>query len=218
MRVLVIEDESLMAEALATGLKRAGFAVDCAADGEEALFKTETNHYDLVVLDRDLPKIHGDEVCKRLREKEYPARVLMLTAASTVQSRVEGLVLGADDYLPKPFAFEELTARLRALSRRPPVLPPTVTVGDLRVDLGRRLVSRSGRSIALTAREFAVLEALVVADGGLVTHEELLERAWDENVDAFTNTVRVILMRLRRKLGEPPLIQTEVGGGYRLPR
>lgn len=207
-----------MAEALVEGLKRAGFAVDVAADGDEALFKTQTNAYDLVVLDRDLPQVHGDEVCRRLRGSEYPARILMLTAAGDVDSKVHGFALGADDYLPKPFAFEELVARMRSLSRRPPSAPPVTVIDDLRVDLIRRIATRGGRDIPLTAREFSVLEALVLADGGVVTHESLLEHAWDENVDPFTNSVRVILARLRRKLGEPPLIETEVGAGYRLPR
>ena len=218
MRVLVVEDEPLMVDGLVRGLRDAGFAVDAAADGQEALFKTELNNYDLLVLDRDLPLLHGDEVCKRLRALDYPARILMLTAFGDTEERVEGLEIGADDYLCKPFAFEELVARLRSLGRRPPASPPVAVVADLEVDLGRRLVSRGGKPIDLTAREFAVLEVLVAAEGGVVPHEQLLEQAWDENVDPFTNSVRVIVMRLRRKLGDPPLIETEVGAGYRLPR
>ncbi len=207
-----------MVDGLVRGLRDAGFAVDAAADGQEALFKTEVNAYDLLVLDRDLPLLHGDEVCKRLRALDYPARILMLTAYGETEERVDGLELGADDYLCKPFAFEELVARLRSLGRRLPPVAPVVSVADLEVDLARRLVSRAGKSVDLTAREFAVLEALVLAEGGVLTHEQLLERAWDENVDPFTNSVRVIVMRLRRKLGDPPLIETQVGAGYRLPR
>ena len=218
MRVLVVEDEEFMAEALVAGLRRAGFAVDAAGNGHEALLKADTNSYDVVLLDRDLPVIHGDDVCRELASGDRPARILMLTAASEVDARVEGLRIGADDYLAKPFAFEELVARLHALARRPPASSALVRVDDLEVDLARRRVRRGDRPLELTAKEFAVLQTLALADGGVVTHEELLEKAWDEYADPFTNSVRVMVMRLRRKLGDPPLIHTEVGAGYRLGR
>ena len=214
----MVEDEEFMAEALVAGLRRAGFAVDAAADGDEALLKADTNSYDVIVLDRDLPVIHGDDVCRELASRDHAARILMLTAASEVDARVEGLTIGADDYLAKPFAFDELVARLNALTRRPPAHPVVVRVDDLEVDLARRRARRGTRAVDLTAKEFAVLQTLALARGGVVTHEELLEKAWDENADPFTNSVRVMVMRLRRKLGDPPLIHTEVGAGYRLGR
>ncbi|MDQ4070953.1 MAG: response regulator transcription factor [Actinomycetota bacterium] len=216
MRVLVVEDEELMAEAVATGLRRNGMAVDIACDGEVALEKAAINRYDVVVLDRDLPVVHGDDVCRTLVSSSE-ARILMLTAATAVPERVEGLNLGADDYLGKPFAFAELVARVQALGRRSqPALPPVLVHGDLTLDPGRRLVTRAGKPVALTPKEFGVLEVLLSARGAVVSTEDLLEKVWDEFADPFTNTVRVTVMSLRRKLGEPPIIQTVTGAGYRI--
>ncbi len=217
MRVLVVEDHKRLAEAVASGLRDEGMAVDLAFDGQEALDHVAEARYDVIVLDRDLPGVHGDLVCRDLAERRCPSRVLMLTAASTIADRVEGLGLGADDYLPKPFDFSELVARIRALARRAVLpLPPVLTHGDLSVDPAKRLAVRAGRRLALTPKEFAVLECLLSADGTLVTAEELLVRVWDENADLFTTTVKTTIGRLRGKLGDPPLIQTVREGGYRL--
>jgi len=217
MRVLVVEDHKRLAEAVAGGLREEGMAVDVACDGQDALDHVALARYDVIVLDRDLPGVHGDQVCADLAGRRCPARVLMLTAATTVADRVEGLGLGADDYLPKPFDFAELVARIRALARRAAVLlPPVLTHGDLSVDPARRVAIRAGRRLALTPKEFAVLECLLAAGGTLVTAEELLERAWDENADLFTTTVKTTIGRLRAKVGDPPLIQTIRDGGYRI--
>jgi DNA-binding response OmpR family regulator len=216
MRVLVVEDEEALAAGIAAGLRRAGMAVDVSFDGESALHKAEVNDYDVVVLDRDLPVVHGDEVCRRLHSGGHPARVIMLTAASLVHQRIEGLTLGADDYLPKPFDLSELRARVTTLARRAAALPRILRRADLEVDVPRRRVLRNGVPIRLTAREFAVLRMLLDADGAVVSQEQLLEKVWDENADPFTHSVRVIVSRLRRKLGAPPLIHTEVGAGYRI--
>jgi DNA-binding response OmpR family regulator len=217
MRVLVVEDEVQLADALARGLRREGIAVDTATDGDLALEKVAITPYDVVVLDRDLPRVHGDAVCQTLRAGGSTARILMLTASGTVEDRVAGLNLGADDYLPKPFAFVELLARIRALGRRRPVAPDLVLErAGVRVDPARHDVSRAGAAIVLTPKELAVLEALLVADGAIVSPETLLDQVWDEHVDPFTNVVRVTIMTLRKKLGAPPLIETVVGAGYRI--
>lgn len=215
MRVLVVEDERDLADAVVRGLSRQGFAVDLAQDGAEALDKTWASTYDVIVLDRDLPAVHGDDVCRELTGGGSLSRILMLTASGTVDDRVQGLGLGADDYLSKPFAFSELVARLHALGRRAQrPLPPVLRRHDIEVDPARGLASRRGRSLDLTPKELAVLRILLAAEGVIVSAEELLERAWDENADPFTNTVRVTLSTLRRKLGEPPLIETMTGMGY----
>jgi DNA-binding response OmpR family regulator len=217
MRVLVVEDESVLASSVARGLRREGMAVDLAADGAEALEKTDINSYDVVVLDRDLPVIHGDTVCRTLVDRRVSTRILMLTAAATVDDRVDGLGLGADDYLPKPFAFRELVARIRALGRRSlPTVPALLTWGSLTLDPGRRSASREGRPLVLTAKEFAVLETLLRAGGAIISAESLLEQVWDEHADPFTNTVRSTMYNLRRKLGDPPLVETVIGAGYRM--
>jgi DNA-binding response OmpR family regulator len=216
MRVLVVEDQETLANRIAEGLRDQGMAVDVAYDGAAAVEVTALNRYDVVVLDRDLPRVHGDAVCASLVAGPSPARILMLTAAAAVEDRVDGLNLGADDYLPKPFAFTELVARVRALSRRAPSTPPVITRGDLTMDRARRRVSRDGRPVVLTRKEFGVLEAVLGADGAVVSAEELLESVWDEHADPFTNTVSVTMVRLRRKLGDPPLIETVIGSGYRL--
>ncbi len=217
MRVLVAEDEDVLADAIGRGLRREGMAVDLALDGEAALERGLVNQYDVVVLDRDLPRIHGDEVCRRLVAAKPVLRILMLTAAADVDDRVDGLTLGADDYLTKPFAFSELVARVRALARRSqPALPPVLSRRGVTVDPARRVASPDGRFLRLTNKELAVLEILVAADGAVVSAEELLERAWDEHADPFTNAVRVTVMKLRKKLGRPPLIETVPGAGYRL--
>lgn len=217
LRVLVVEDEQLLADAVATGLRREAMAVDVVYDGAAALDRIDLNDYDVVVLDRDLPVVHGDDVCRKLVELGLPTRVLMLTAAGDISDRVEGLELGADDYLPKPFAFSELIARVRALGRRTTAaLPPVLERSGIRVDPNRREVSRDGQEIQLAPKEFAVLEVLMRADGAVVSAEQLLEKAWDENTDPFTNVVRVTVMTLRRKLGEPPVIITVPGSGYRI--
>jgi DNA-binding response OmpR family regulator len=219
MRVLVAEDHQRLAEAIAAGLREEGMAVDVVFGGQDALDHAALTRYDVIVLDRDLPCVQGDDVCKVLAAGRCPSRVLMLTAASTIGDRVEGLGLGADDYLPKPFDFAELVARIRALARRAVVpLPPILTHGDLSVDPARRVAIRAGRRLVLTAKEFAVLESLLAADGGLVTAEELLERVRDENADLFTTTVKTTIGRLRAKLGDPPLIQTVREGGYQIGR
>jgi DNA-binding response OmpR family regulator len=216
MRVLVVEDHKELAAAIAVGLRREGMAVDIAFDGRAALDHTACESYDVVVLDRDLPKLHGDEVCRTLVARGSRARVLMLTAADTIESRVDGLGLGADDYLSKPFAFAELVARIRALARRSqPALPPVLAYGEIRLDTGRRSASRGGRRLELSPKELAVLELLLAAGGTPLSAEQLLERAWDEYVDSFSNVVKVTISRLRRKLGDPPAIET-VRGGYRI--
>jgi DNA-binding response OmpR family regulator len=218
VRVLVVEDEEALAEAVARGLRREGMAVDVALDGNAGHEKSTITRYDVVVLDRDLPGMSGDELCREIVASGALTRVLMLTASGTVEDRVEGLSLGADDYLAKPFAFPELVARVRALARRAtPATPPVLTVGDLELDPAKRTVSRGGRPVELTRKEFGVLEVLLAAGGSVVSSEELLERVWDENADPFTTTVRVTVMTLRKKLGEPGLIDTVVGSGYRVP-
>jgi DNA-binding response OmpR family regulator len=217
MRVLVVEDHEELAQTVAAGLRREGMAVDVALDGDEALRRTSVHPYDVVVLDRDLPVRHGDDVCRALARAGYPGRVLMLTASGTVDDRVTGLGLGADDYLPKPFAFAELVARVRALGRRSsPAVPPVLICGDLRLDPATRVVTRNGLRLPLTPKEFAVLELLMAAGGRVVSAEHLLERCWDEFADPFTQTVKVTISRLRRKLGDPPLIETVPQAGYRL--
>jgi len=217
MRVLVVEDEQLLADAIATGLRREAMAVDVVYDGVGAWERASVNDYDVVVLDRDLPRLSGDEVCRRIVATGGQTRVLMLTAASDVRDRVAGLTLGADDYLGKPFAFVELVARVRALGRRTVApVPPVLERAGLRLDPARREVTRDGRPIALWPKEFAVLEVLMRADGIAVTAEQLLEKAWDENADPFTNVVRVTVMTLRRRLGEPAVILTVPGAGYRI--
>ncbi|HWE13498.1 MAG TPA: response regulator transcription factor [Solirubrobacteraceae bacterium] len=217
MRVLIVEDESDTAAALARGLRREGLAVDVAEDGQEALLKATLASYDVVVLDRDLPVVHGDEVCRRLNTLDPPPAVLMLTAAGEVEDRVAGLTVGADDYLGKPFSFAELTARVLALGRRVHrPRPPILRVADVELDTARREARRGPRELRLSAKEFGLLEALIVADGALLTTEELLARVWDENADPFTAAVRVTMSTLRRKLREPPLIETLPGAGYRI--
>ncbi|KAB8167905.1 MULTISPECIES: response regulator transcription factor [Streptomyces] len=217
MRVLVVEDERLLADAVATGLRRQAMAVDVVYDGEAALERVDINEYDVVVLDRDLPLVHGDDVCRHIVAAGLPTRVLMLTASGDVSDRVEGLEIGADDYLPKPFAFTELIARVRALGRRATApLPPVLERAGITLDPNRREVFRAGRPIQLAPKEFAVLEVLMRGDGAVVSAEQLLEKAWDENTDPFTNVVRVTVMTLRRKLGEPPVITTVPGAGYRI--
>jgi DNA-binding response OmpR family regulator len=217
VRVLVVEDNSVVADAVAEGLRDQGMAVDVAYDGQTGLEKAVVNAYDVVVLDRDLPGLHGDEVCEQIVGSPSPSRILMLTAAGQVEDRVVGLNLGADDYLAKPFDFSELVARVRALGRRQPSTPPVLTRGDVVVDRGRRTVTRAGRPIPLARKELGVLEVLVSADGAVVSTENLLEQVWDEHADPFTNTVSVTVLRLRRKLGDPPLVETVIGGGYRIP-
>jgi DNA-binding response OmpR family regulator len=216
VRLLVVEDEPVLARNLADGLRDAGFAVDVALDGDAALDKLDEARYDVVLLDRDLPGTHGDDVCRVVTSQAVRPHVLMLTAATGIDERVQGLELGADDYLPKPFAFAELVARVRALSRRNPATSPTLTSQDLVIDLARRSVQRAGRVILLTRKEFGVLEVLMLADGAVVSTEELLDRVWDENLDPFSNVVQVTVGRLRRKLGGSPLIDTVVGTGYRI--
>lgn len=214
----MVEDESLLAESIAEWLRREAFAVDVAYDGDAALERLGVNDYDVVVLDRDLPVVHGDEVCRAIVDGGGETRVLMLTAAAAVRERVAGLALGADDYLTKPFALVELSARVHALSRRTRrAAPPTLTRAGVLVDPARREVHRDGRYVPLSRKEFAVLVELLRADGAVVSAEELLERAWDEHIDPFTNVVRVTVMKLRRKLGEPPVVETVPGVGYRIP-
>jgi DNA-binding response OmpR family regulator len=218
MRVLVVEDHAVLARTVGLGLRREGMAVDIALDGKEALDSLAVTRYDVVILDRDLPAVHGDEVCRHIVEQRLEARVLMLTASASVPDRIQGLELGADDYLPKPFDFAELVARVRALGRRAPsATPVTFECGDLILDPARRLASRTGRRLSLSPKEFAVLECLLASDGRVVSSEELLERVWDDTVDPFTTTVKTTILRLRNKLGEPPLIETVREGGYRIP-
>ena len=212
--MLVVEDHPTLADRIAQGLRQAGMAVDAVYDGAAALSVAAQTTYEVVVLDRDLPVIHGDRVCQTLAGSG--PRILMLTAASDVGDRVDGLELGADDYLPKPFDFAELVARVRALARRAPSAPPLLRRGDLTVDRARHRASRSSRALLLTRKEFGVLETLLAAEGALVSAEELLEQVWDANIDPFSNVVSVTLTRLRHKLGDPPLIETVVGKGYRM--
>jgi DNA-binding response OmpR family regulator len=216
MRVLVVEDHPRLAETVAKVLRREGMAVDVAFDGREALARARITSYDVIVLDRDLPVVHGDDVCSSLVAENRGA-VLMLTAAATIRDRVEGLGIGADDYLPKPFHLAELVARIRALARRSHrALPPKLTYQDITLDSAQRLVTRSDRPLALSPKEFAVLELLLGAEGAVVSTEEILERAWDDATDPFTNAVRMTISRLRSKLGEPPVIQTVTPVGYRI--
>ena len=217
MRVLIAEDERRLADAIARGLRREGMAVDLAPDGTDALVKARVIRYDVLVLDRDLPGLHGDEVCRVVRDERPETGILMLTAAGTLDDLVDGLSLGADDYLPKPFRFAELVARIRALGRRSlPSRPPVLRHRDIELDPGRRTVSRAGTDVRLARKELAVLEALMAADGATVSAEALLERVWDEQIDPFTNVVRMTIMTLRRKLGDPPVVETVIGVGYRL--
>jgi DNA-binding response OmpR family regulator len=216
MRVLIAEDDEYLANTVAAGLRREGMAVDVTLDGDAALEHAAINRYDVVVLDRDLPGTHGDDVCRALAVGRSDSRVLMLTAARSVQDRVEGLDLGADDYLPKPFHFAELTARIRALARRAAAPPASLGHGDLSLDPARRVAVRSGRRLPLTRKELAVLECLLAADGRPVPAEELLERVWDEEADPFTKTVKTTIGRLRAKLGDPPVIVTVRDSGYRI--
>jgi DNA-binding response OmpR family regulator len=215
MRVLIVEDHQRLAGAVAEGLRREGMAVDISLDGADALAHVSVNRYDVVVLDRDLPRVHGDQVCRRLAAEHRETRVLMLTAASTISDRVEGLELGADDYLPKPFEFAELVARVRALGRRAvTALPTRLERGDLTLDPARRVAFRGPRRLELSPKEFAVLEYLLAADGRVISAEELLTRVWDETADPFTSTVKTTIGRLRAKLGDPPVIRTVREAGY----
>lgn len=217
MRVLVVEDERLLADAIAEGLRRQAMAVDVAYDGGAALQQLAVNDYDVVVLDRDLPVVSGDEVCRTLVDAGVNTRILMLTAATAVTDRVAGLGLGADDYLTKPFAFAELTARLHALGRRArPAAAPVLQRAGISLDPHRRIVTRDGRPVALSRKEFAVLAELLRADGGVVSAEQLLEKAWDEHADPFTGVIRFTIMMVRRKLGDPPVVDTVPGSGYRI--
>jgi DNA-binding response OmpR family regulator len=214
MRVLVVEDHATLAGRIAQGLRQAGMAVDAVQDGAAALEAVARTAYEVVVLDRDLPVVHGDQVCRTLAGSG--PRILMLTASAHVDDRVDGLELGADDYLGKPFAFAELVARVRALSRRAPAAPPVLRRGDVTVDRARHRASRGSRALSLTRKEFGILETLLAADGAVVSAEELLEQVWDADVDPFSNIVSVTMTRLRRKLGDPPLIETVIGKGYRM--
>jgi DNA-binding response OmpR family regulator len=217
MRVLVVEDEAELAAAIVDGLVAEGWAVDVASDGEDALMKCDIVRYDVVLLDRDLPKLHGDDVCRALVQRGGESRVLMLTASGSVAERVGGLEIGADDYLAKPFAFDELIARVRALARRTgPARPPVLERAGIVLDPAKKVVTRDGRPVKLNRKELGVLEVLLAAAGVVVSTEELLDRVWDEHIDPFTNTVRVTVMTLRRKLGAPPVIETVVGAGYRI--
>jgi DNA-binding response OmpR family regulator len=217
MRVLLVEDHAKLAVTVATGLRREGMAVDVVFDGADALSHAAATPYDVVVLDRDIPVIHGDEVCRRLVAHGSESRILMLTAARGVADRVEGLGLGADDYLPKPFDFSELVARIRALGRRSrPALPPTLVQGDLRLDSARRVATRAQRRLDLSPKEFAVLELLLGAGGAVVSQEEIFESVWDETLDPFSQAVKTTISRLRAKLGDPQLIETVAKSGYRI--
>ena len=217
MRTLLVEDDDALASVVARGLRQAGLAVDRCADGESAIETLSINAYDVVVLDRQLPGIHGDEVCRAALRLEHPPRVLMLTAAGAIDERVHGLEIGADDYLPKPFAMAELVARIQALGRRPnTVTLPILEIGDLRIDINRKLAMRGFRDLVLTRKEIGVLEVLAAVPGRVVSAETLLEKVWDDAADPFTNAVRITMMTLRRKLGEPQMIETVIGSGYRL--
>lgn len=218
MRVLVVEDERLLADAITDGLRKQAMAVDVVYDGDAALERLAVNDYDVVVLDRDIPVVSGDRVCETLVESGTETRILMLTAAAAVKERVAGLGLGADDYLTKPFAFTELTARIQALARRArPAVPPVLARAGIRLDQHRRAVTRDGYHVPLSRKEFAVLAELLRADGGVVSAEHLLEKAWDEHTDPFTGVVRYTIMMVRRKLGDPPVVETVAGVGYRIP-
>ena len=218
MRVLVVDDDRLLADTVARGLRQGALAVDVAYDGDHAFEQLSVTRYDVVVLDRDLPGVSGDAVCRSVIERwDGAVRVLMLTGAVDIRSRVAGLNLGADDYLTKPFAFDELVARVQALLRRSgPAAPPVLSAAGVRLDPARFEVRRDGREIRLAPKEFAVLRVLLAAEGNVVSAEELLERAWDENADPFTNSMRTTVASVRRKLGPPPVIQTVVGAGYRI--
>jgi DNA-binding response OmpR family regulator len=217
LRVLVIEDDVELADTIAIGLRRSHMAVDVAHDGSAGLVSAESNDYDVIVLDRDLPRVHGDEICDRLVHKKVRGRVLMLTAASSVEDLVGGLGLGADDYLAKPFDFPVLVARIGALARRAqPAIPPVLRHGDVELDISQRRASRRGEVLELAPKEFGVLELLLAAQGRVVSAEELLERVWDEAADPFTNAVKITVSRLRTKLGDPPLIETVAKSGYRI--
>jgi DNA-binding response OmpR family regulator len=217
MRVLVAEDFEVLARSIGTGLRREGMAVDVVLDGTDALTHLAVTRYDVIVLDRDLPGVHGDDICRRIVAGRGDVRVLMLTAASTVKDRVDGLGLGADDYLPKPFDFSELVARVRALARRStPPTPPTLAYEDITLDPARHVVSRAGRRLELSPKEFALLECLLASPGLVLSTEELLERVWDEAADPFTSAVKHTMRRLRAKLGDPPLIETVREAGYRI--
>jgi DNA-binding response OmpR family regulator len=215
VRVLVVEDEMDLADGIAEGLRDRGMAVDVAYDGRSGVDKALVNNYDVVILDRDLPEVHGDDVCAALVSDRVAARILMLTAAGTVNDHVQGLNMGADDYLAKPFAFAELVARVLALSRRAPASPPVLTSGDLVLDRARRTAERAGQPLSLTRKEIGVLEVLMAAEGAVVSAEELLEKVWDEHADPLSQAVSVTIARLRRKLGEPDRIDTVIGSGYR---
>ncbi|MFI6482919.1 response regulator transcription factor [Nonomuraea sp. NPDC050663] len=216
MRILIAEDERMLADSLGEGLRAEALAVDIAYDGEAALERLAVHDYDVLILDRDLPKVHGDEVCRQVSGGLL--RILMLTASGDVRARVAGLSLGADDYLPKPFDFEELLARVHALGRRArPADPPVIERAGITVDRGQRQVFRDGRYVPLARKEFGVLYELMRARGSIVSAEDLLEKVWDEHIDPFTNTVRTTMVKLRRKLGEPPVIETVAGSGYRIP-
>jgi DNA-binding response OmpR family regulator len=217
MRVMIVEDFEPMARAIGTGLRREGVAVDIVHDGNEALGRLAVTRYDVVVLDRDLPGVHGDEICRQLVAAKSLSRILMLTASGSVADRVEGLDLGADDYLSKPFDFPELAARVRALGRRTATAtPPTLCCGDVMLTASSREASRGGRRLDLSTKEFAVLEYLLAAAGRVVSAEELLDRVWDEAADPFTTAVKQTMYRLRAKLGDPPVIRTVREGGYRI--
>jgi two-component system, OmpR family, response regulator VanR len=217
VRVLVAEDEARLAKTLARGLRTRGLAVDVALDGDEALHKVRVFPYDVIVLDRDMPRVHGDEVCRVINAERPRTKVLMLTAASSLEEMVDGLGLGADDYMGKPFRFAELLARVHALGRRSGgARPPVLRRGDIELDPAERTASRGGRALSLSPKEFGVLEALLAADGAAVSPEELLERVWDEHADPFTNSVRMTIVTLRRKLGDPPVLHTVRGAGYRV--
>ncbi len=217
MRILLAEDEPRVAAAIAKGLRGHGAAVDVAPDGAAALYNARVHPYDVLLLDRDLPEVHGDDVCRALRGEQPELKILMLTAARTTDELVEGLALGADDYLGKPFRFAELVARVHALHRRSgAAAPPVLRHGDVELDPARRSATRGDRELGLSPKEFGVLEALLRADGAVVTAEQLLESVWDANVDPFTNTVRMTVMKLRRKLGEPAFVHTVPGAGYRV--
>jgi two-component system response regulator VanR len=217
MRILIAEDEPRVAGAVAKGLRARGAAVDVALDGAQALYNARVYFYDVVLLDRDLPKVHGDDVCRTLRDEQPELKILMLTAARSTDDVVEGLAIGADDYLGKPFRFAELVARVHALHRRAgPARAPVLRRGDIELDPARRTAARRGRDLELTPKEFSVLEALLRADGAVVSPQALLESVWDASVDPMTNTVRMTVMKLRRKLGEPTVLETVPGAGYRL--
>ncbi|MEU0836014.1 response regulator transcription factor [Streptomyces sp. NPDC005969] len=217
MRILVAEDERFLADMVTEGLRKQAMAVDVAYDGTTALELLDVNDYDVLVLDRDLPGVHGDDICRELTQSGASVRILMLTASGTVHERVAGLSLGADDYLPKPFSYEELVARVRALGRRAgPPLPPVLERAGITLDTGLRQAHREGRYLPLSLKEYAVLEVLMRARGTVVSAEELLEKAWDANTDPFTTVVKVTMSKLRAKLGDPQVIVTVPGSGYRL--